>query len=89
MRASSVGCQRPVRDFSMDMTIIGFTVGGFALLTFGIRIVTRLTTNHRTLYADDWTMLAAVVSLTGMRSVIRGLTIHRLRLDRPLSSRGS
>lgn len=59
----------------MDMTIIGFTVGGFALLTFGVRIVTRLTTNVRTLYVDDWVMLAAVVSPTLVRRITGDLLL--------------
>lgn len=55
------------------MTIIGFTVGGFALLTFGIRIVTRLTTNMQQLYADDWFMFAAVVRWIGALRAVESL----------------
>lgn len=72
-KASDTGCQRPVRDNSIDMTIIGFTVGGFALLTFGIRLVTRLTTNMQQLYMDDWLMLAAVVRWIRNSLLIGGL----------------
>jgi hypothetical protein len=61
MNASSVACQRPVRDHSLDMSIIGFTVGGVALLTFIVRVATRLATHAQKLYLDDWTMLSAVV----------------------------
>lgn len=61
MNASSVACQQPIRDNSIDMTIIGFSVGGFALLTFIIRILTRFTTKTQELFSDDWIMLAAVV----------------------------
>ena len=39
-----------------------FGIIGIVLLTFIVRIITRLTTNARKLYLDDWTMLAAVVS---------------------------
>jgi hypothetical protein len=60
--ASSVACGREVRDHSVDFIVIAFTVGGFTLLTFIVRLLTRLTTQKRELYSDDWIMLAAVVS---------------------------
>jgi hypothetical protein len=68
MNASAVACARPIRDHSLDMTIIGFTIGGVALLTFIVRVVTRLTTHAQKLYLDDWTMLSAVI-LTGPPTV--------------------
>lgn len=62
MNATSVACQQPVRDHGMGMIISNFVLGAVALVTFIIRIVTRLKTQSRGLYADDWLMLAAVVS---------------------------
>ena len=70
-KVSSVACQRPVRDHSLDMTIIGFTVGGFALLTFIARIFTRFTTKSQELFSDDWIMLAAVVRIATLPASIQ------------------
>lgn len=76
MNASSVACQRPERDHSIDMTIIGFSVGGFTLITFIVRLVTRLTTGSHELYSDDWLMLAAVVRIPPGHPVAQ-LTMYR------------
>lgn len=60
--ASSTACGQPVRDHSAEMTIFSLSFGGVAYLFFIIRIATRLTTQQKELYSDDWTMLATVVS---------------------------
>ena len=59
--ASATACAQPVRDLSADFTYISLSFGGFALLVFIIRIVTRLSTQHKKLFWDDYTMILSVV----------------------------
>ena len=58
---SSTACGAEFRDRSVDMTVIGLSCGGVALVVFIIRIIARLSTYQKTLYWDDWTMLLMVI----------------------------
>lgn len=58
--ASSTACGAGIRDQSADMTVIGLSCGGVAVVIFTIRIVSRLLAHQKKLFWDDWTMLLMV-----------------------------
>ena len=56
-------CKRPVRDWSSIAPLVGVIGGGFALLAFVLRVVSRMINRRVSVAADDYAIAAVVVSL--------------------------